>query len=157
MITNSFNNPLTQRPTRQAGQRLAALFIILLLAAGCRSAQTEANEPPPDFQFVAEVDLSDLANDGEILGELTLAETADVAIFYTLPNLNTTNFDLTLKGQNDNDIVILHSEDYRTDQRGGGTWEKHLPAGVYQLTLTTSRTNGTLSVYWKFKLSSQGA
>lgn len=151
MITHSFNKSLTQRPTGQAGLRLAALFMIVLLAADCRSAQTEANEPPPDFQFVAEVDLSDQAYDGEILGELTLAETADVAIYYTIPNLNAANFDLTLKGQNDNDLVILHSEDYRTDENGGGTWEKSLTPGTYRLALTAAeQSEGVLSVYWKY-------
>jgi hypothetical protein len=150
MIANSINNPLTQRPTRQAGQRLAALFIIVLLAAGCRPAQTENTGPPPDFQFVAEVDLSAQAYDEEILGELTLAETADVAIFYTIPNLNTSGFDLSLKGQNDDRVLILHSEDFQTDENGGGTWEKNLMPGTYRLALTAAQSDSVLSVYWKY-------
>lgn len=150
MKTSSINKPLTQRPTRQAGQRLAALFILVLLAASCQSAPGEKSSPPPDFQFVAEVDLSSQSYNEEILGELTLAETADVAIFYTLPNLNTTNFDLALQGQNDNNIVILHSEDYRTDENGGGTWEKSLAPDTYRLALTADQSAGVLTVYWKY-------
>ncbi len=84
----------------------------------------------------------------EALAEFTLEETAVVKIFYTIPNIDTSYFDLSLKGSDGGNIVILHSEDFRTDKDGGGTWEQRLPPDVYRLMLTTSQTPGTLSVYW---------
>ncbi|MFZ1397227.1 MAG: hypothetical protein WAS33_10040 [Candidatus Promineifilaceae bacterium] len=82
------------------------------------------------------------------MGEFTLTETAVAHIFYTIPNIDTAEFDLRLLGPNGDSLVILHSEEFRTDKSGGGTWEQSLPAGVYQLVLTASQTPGTLSVYW---------
>ena len=121
-----------------------------MLTVSCQADPAQPT-PPPDFQFVAEVDLSTQPHDEELLGEFTLGETAVTRIFYTIPNIDTTDFDLRLVGPNDDSFVILHSEDFRTDERGGGTWEQSLPAGDYRLVLTASQTAGTLSVYWNYE------
>jgi hypothetical protein len=127
------------------------LFLLVVsLTVSCAADQAQPT-PPPDFQFVAEVDLSAQPHDEELLGEFTLGETAVTRIFYTIPNIDTTDFDLSLIGPNDESFVILHSEDFRTDEKGGGTWEQRLAAGDYRLVLTASQTAGTLSVYWNYK------
>lgn len=137
--------------TRQTfTQWLSVLFMISLLTAGCQTDPIQQT-PPPDFQLVAEVNLSDQAYDEEIVGEFTLTETAVASIFYTIPNIDTNEFDLSLSGPDGESFVILHSENFRTDENGGGAWEQSLPAGVYQLALTASQTPGTLSVYWTSK------
>ena len=125
-------------------------LLVFILAVGCTTdKQGNGLTPPPDFQLLAEVNLSTQSFDGEILGQFTLEETAVTIIFYTIPNINTTDFDLSLSGPAGSSYTILHSEDYQTDENGGGTWEQSLPPGDYSVVLTASQTPGTLSVYWQ--------
>lgn len=107
--------------------------------------------PPPDFQPLAVVDLAAQAHAAEMVGQFTVTETAVVSLFYTIPNIDTTVFDLSLSGPDGDSIVILHSEAFRTDDNGGGTWEQSLPPGEYRLLLTAPQTDGTLSVYGKYQ------
>jgi hypothetical protein len=127
---------------------IPAFFILNLIVSGCTASQAPPT-PPPDFQLVAEVDLSAHEYDQEILGEFTLANTDDAAILYTIPNIDTTYFELSLSGPDGNNHLILRSERYQTDENGGGMWEKTLPPGDYRLLLTAPQTPGTLSVYCK--------
>lgn len=120
------------------------LLLVTLLAVGC----TGQNEQiPPDAELLAEVDLAAQPHEAAVVGEFEVAETAVVTLTYLVPDVETAVFDLSLHGP-DNDYVILHSEDYRTDDNGGGSWEQNLTPGTYQLLLTASQTDGTLSVYW---------
>lgn len=119
------------------------LLLVTLLAVGCAG---QNDQIPPDAELLAEVDLAAQAHEAAVVGEFEVAETAVITLTYTLPNVETAVFDLTLIGP-DEDYVILHSEDYRTDENGGGSWEQRLPPGSYQLLLTASQTTGTLSVY----------
>jgi hypothetical protein len=129
---------------------LSLLMIVLII--GCNADKNSASlAPPPDFQPLAEIDLSTQPFDGEILGQFAVEETAVITIFYTIPNIDTTEFDLRLNGPNEDSYVILHSENFRTDENGGGTWEQNLAPGTYQVVLTASQTPGTLSVYWTSK------
>ncbi len=148
MLTNSRRPIFVQAPLTHFAKLIPGLFIIVLLAVGCRADQIQLT-PPPGFQLVAEVDLSAQPHNEERLGELTLVETAVIHIFYTIPNIDTTYFDLSLSGPAGSSHTILHSEDYQTDENGGGTWEQRLPPGDYSVVLTASQTPGTLSVYWK--------
>ena len=120
------------------------LFMIGLLTAGCQANQT----PPPGFELVSEIDLAAQSYDEAVVGEFILAETAVTTIFYTRPNADIPYFDLSLMGPDDARHLILHSENYRTDENGGGTWEQSLTPGTYQLTLTAEQSAGILSVYW---------
>jgi len=124
-------------------------LLVIMLAIGCTAGKKgTALTPPPDFQTLAEVDLSAHPFDGEIVGQFTLEETAVVSLFYTLPNIDIPYFDLSLIGPDDSSLTILHSENYRTDENGGGTWEQSLSPGTYRLALTSEPGPGTLSVYW---------
>lgn len=150
MSTNLMRQLLTKAQTKYFVPLIMGLLTCVLLTVSCQTDQAQPT-PPPDFQFVAEVDLSAQPHDAETVGEIALTETAVASIFYTIPNINTTIFDLSLSGPDGESFVILHSEDFRTDEKGGGTWEQSLPAGDYQLVLTASQTPGTLSVYWTSK------
>jgi hypothetical protein len=116
-----------------------------------RQDQNNLAAVPPDFQLAARVDLAARSYDGEAVAYLTLEETAVVHIHYTLPNIDLAYFDLTLKGSNGDSHLILHSEDYQTDENGGGAWEERLPRGAYQLVLTAPQSQGTLSIYWEIR------
>lgn len=144
MSTDSLRQRLTNAQTKYFDSLIVWLFIFVLLTVSCQAQPT----PPTDFQPVAEVDLSDHSYDEEIVGEFTVVETAVTTLFYTLPNADTPYFDLSLIGPEDDSRVILHSENYRTDESGGGTWEQNLAPGSYQLVLTADPGPGTLSVYW---------
>jgi hypothetical protein len=148
MSTNSTRQRLTNAQSKHFVSLIEGLFIFVLLTVSCQTDQAQPT-PPPDSQLVAEVDLSAQSYDEETVGEFTVTETAVTHIFYTIPNIDTTEFDLSLSGPNGDNFVILHSENFRTDENGGGTWEQTLAPGTYQIMLTASQTPGTLSVYWK--------
>jgi len=150
MSTISTRQLFTKAQTKYFVPLTLGLFIIVLLTVSCAADQAQ-QMPPPDFQLVAEVDLSTQPHDAETVGEFTLTETAVVTILYTIPNIDTAIFDLRLSGPDSESFVILHSENFRTDENGGGAWEQSLPAGNYRLVLTVPQTPGTLSVYWNYK------
>jgi hypothetical protein len=143
MLADLKRRPLHPIPHATAAQLLAALFILVLFGAGCRAGQA----PPPDRQLLSETDLSAQVHDDETVGQFTLSETAVVEISYTIPNIDTPYFDLTLHGPNGESMVILQSENYRTDENGGGSWEKSLPPGAYRLALTAAQSPGSLTIY----------
>ena len=126
---------------------LSVLLLITLSAAGCTG---QKDQIPPDAELLAEVDLATQPHEAAVVGEFEVAETAVITLTYLVPDVETAVFDLTLAGPDDN-YVILHSEAYRTDENGGGSWEQNLAPGSYQLLLTASQTTGTLSVYWASK------
>jgi hypothetical protein len=127
-------------------QFILTFFMIGLLTAGCQANQT----PPPGFELVSEIDLAAQSYDEAVVGEFILAETAVTTIFYSLPNADTAYFDLSLIGPDNDSHLILHSENYRTDASGGGTWDQNLPPGTYRLALTADQSTGVLTVYWKY-------
>jgi hypothetical protein len=131
---------------------LTLSLLIITFTVGCIAAQQEVSlTPPPNFQPLAEVDLSAQPFEGAILGQFTLEETAVTTIFYTIPNIDTAYFDLSLSGPDGSSYLILHSEDYQTDKHGGGEWEQNLPPGEYRVMLTAQQSPGVLSVYWGYR------
>lgn len=138
---------LRQLCLRKTAVLLSGLLLIALLAVSC-TGQTD--QIPPDAELLAEVDLATQPHEAAVVGEFEVAETAVITLTYLVPDVETAVFDLTLAGPEDN-YVILHSEEYRTDENGGGSWEQNLTPGSYQLLLTASQTTGTLSVYWESK------
>ena len=128
---------------------LLILTLLMMMAIGCTAGKnSELMTPSPDFQPLAEADLSNQSFNEEIMGEFTVKETAVTSLFYTLPNADTPYFDLSLIGPDDARHLILHSENYRTDENGGGSWKQSLTPGTYQLALTAEQSAGILSVYW---------
>lgn len=154
MTTNSVSKNRSQITNKRVTLlALGFCFVLSIFSAYMFWRQNQGNPAavPPDFQLAAKVDLAARSYDGETVAQLSLAETSVVHIYYTLPNIDIAYFDLSLSGPNDDNLTILHSEDYRTDENGGGTWEQSLVPGAYQLKLTAPQTSGTLSVYWRYK------
>jgi hypothetical protein len=104
--------------------------------------------PPQGFSPVAHIDFSKQAYSTVTLAEFTLDEARYVGIFTVIENINTTYFDLSLVGSDGFSSIIMHGEGY-TAAQDGGLWEQTLPAGTYQLVLTSHQSPGTASVYWK--------
>ena len=154
MSTNLIGKPSnTGSARRNTLLGLSLLIGLFVLSAYLfwRQNQNNLAVAPPDFQLAAKVDLSAQSYDGETVAHFSLKETAVVHIYYTLPNIDLTYFDLELKGSDGDTHLILHSEDYQTDENGGGAWEERLPRGVYQLVLTAPQSPGVLSIYWEIR------
>jgi hypothetical protein len=154
MSTNLIGKPSNTVPAKRMALLAWGLLIGLFTLSAWlfwRQNQNNSTTVPPDFQLAARVDLTARSYDGETVAQLRLEETAVVHIYYTLPNIDLTYFDLKLMGADGDTHLILHSEDYQTDKNGGGVWEERLSSGVYQLVLTAPQTTGTLSVYWTSK------
>ena len=151
MSTMLRNQPPTLKPIwRLLLAALALLVIILVVFMAAFQYLVARIAAPADLQPTTEIDLSIRSHDGESLGQFTLEETSVVTIAYTLPNVDTSYFDLRLVDSAGESLVIQHGEDYRTDEKGGGTWEKSLPPGEYRLVLTADQSPGVLGVYWSY-------
>ena len=129
---------------------VVAVACLLVLVAGLAGAgQVWAMQPvlPPGYAPVAEVDLAAGAQDDAMLAQFSLAHAAEVGIFFTVRNLDTPYFDLSVQGADGVRIPVLHGENYRTDWAGSGEWRKLLPPGAYRLLLTTAQSTGRVAAY----------
>jgi hypothetical protein len=104
--------------------------------------------PPQDFVSVAQIDLSARAYSSETLTQFSLDKPTFVGVFIVVRNINTTYLDLSVTGPDGYSSIVLHGEGYSAFQ-DGGLWEENLPAGTYQLVLTSHQSPGTASVYMK--------
>lgn len=129
---------------------ICSLLLVLGLISGCTTITESASlMPGPDFTELAYVQLSNQSLNEETLGQFTIEEAGSVTLSYILPNIDTAYFYLSLVTPSGKSLTILRSEDYRTDARGGGTWEQELAPGTYQLLLTAAQCSGHITVYWK--------
>jgi hypothetical protein len=94
------------------------------------------------------IDLATQVFNGETVGQIVVEETAVVGIFFTIQNVDTSCFDLSLADSESSRFVILHGEDFRTNEEGSGSWGKSLRSGMYQSVLTTEPNPGRLSIDW---------
>jgi len=102
--------------------------------------------PHQDLSPVAQIDLSTRPYSSETLAQFSLNKPAVVGVFIVVRNINTTYFDLSITGPDRYSSIVLHGEGYSAFQ-DGGLWEENLPAGTYQLVLTSHQSPGTVSVY----------
>jgi len=121
------------------------LFAAVMVAT--RQSASRSAAVPPNYQRLAEVDLSDGPFTNAVVGELMVGETAVTHLRLSLPNLDTPRFTLRLQAENGETYTVLHAENYRTNHDGGGDWEETLPPGTYQLRLTAAQSAGAVTVY----------
>lgn len=127
---------------------VSAIFTTLLAGCTAFANREETPAPPPHFEDLVQLDLSTGPVTDQVVGEFTLDETAEVGIFFTLQELNSDYFDLRLITPDGEAITILHGEEMRTDQNGGGLWEESLQPGAYRLLLTAHQSPGRVALYW---------
>jgi hypothetical protein len=106
------------------------------------------SSPPQGFTPIAQLDLSKQAYPSTPLTQFTLDEPTIVGVFIIVKEINTTYFDLSVTGADGYSSIVLHGEGYNAFQ-DGGLWEENLPAGTYQLVLTSHQSPGTIFVYIK--------
>jgi hypothetical protein len=144
--------------TLVAGTRTTIPVMVSLIAVGVGLVLTlnslasknpvDRFSAPQDFESVAQIDLSEQAYISETLKQFELDKPRVVAVFLEIRNINTTYFDLSIIGPDGFRSTILHGEGYNAVQ-DGGLWDKNLPAGTYQITLTSHQSPGIASIYFK--------
>lgn len=129
---------------------IMASFVILVFTFNTFADKNSLNKfmPPQDFAPVAQIDLATRAYSTETLAQFSLDKSMYVGIFVAIRSINSTYFDLSITGPDGYSSVILHGEGYNAFQ-DGGLWEENLPAGTYQLVLTSHQSPGTVFVYMK--------
>lgn len=116
------------------------LFVAVLVAT--QPGDGQATAVPVGYAVLADVDLSSGPFADALVGELVVGDTAVTHLHLALKNLDTPLFTLRLQAENGDAYTILHAENYRTNQDGGGDWEETLPPGSYQLLLTAAQSTG---------------
>lgn len=91
-----------------------------------------------------------LHESGHALTGVLFGQSLTEGVFVVIREINTTYFDLSVTGTDGYSSVVIHGEGYNAIQ-DGGLWEENLPAGTYQVVLTSHQSPGTVSVYIKDK------
>lgn len=151
---------ITDRERLTAGAQktiavLASIMVICVVTVFALNGFVGENplnkfSPPQGFDLVAQLDLSKQAYPSVTLTQFTLDESTYVGVFIVVREINTTYFDLSVTSADGYSSVVLHGEGYNSFQ-DGGLWEENLPAGTYQVVLTSHQSPGTVSVYIKAK------
>lgn len=149
MLVNSWKKTaVTLRPTMLIIAGLVIMLLSGVLLVNGWAARNRAVGPPPDFQPLAEIDLSTQAWEDETVVQFSLAESAEVSLYFSVRNLDSPYFDLSLHGPEGYQAGIMHSETYRTDGSEAG-WQRTftLDPGDYRVVLTAEQSPGVLSIY----------
>jgi len=146
--TNSAKNAQAHAPGSHILLTVLGVCIIILAAAcGAIQSQEARPAPPADYQLIVEVDLTTQAYHRATLGQFSLPREGEVGLFFTLGDLETAAFDLSIKGTDGSRFGVLQARDYRTDSAGSGEWRDTLPPGEYHLLLTAAQGHGNVAVY----------
>lgn len=131
---------------------LMVLCVVTALALNGFAGDSSLSKfsPPQGFDPIAQLDLSKQAYPSVTLTQFTLDEPTWVGVFVIVREINTTYFDLSVTGADGYSSVVMHGEGYNAFQ-DGGLWEENLPAGTYQVVLTSHQSPGTLSVHLKIE------
>jgi hypothetical protein len=132
---------------RITGLVVGAALLLLLAVFAVIQAWDRRPETATDPRLLAMVDLATGPFDEVVVARFTLAETRVVQLRYSLINLDSPAFDLSLQGAERARFTILHAEQYRTSEDGGGDWQQTLPPDDYRLVLTAAQSPGTLAIY----------
>jgi hypothetical protein len=137
--------------TRMTLSSMAGLLVLCILTVLIFNSSAEKNSlnkfsPPHGFVPVAELDLSQQAYTSEKIAQFSLDKPAYIGVYVAVHNINTNYFDLRVTGTKGFSSIVLHGEGYSA-LRDGGLWKENLPAGTYQLVLTSHQSSGTASVY----------
>lgn len=122
--------------------------IALKLSLPGAAAQTQTVEPPPGYVQAANVDVSGGDFDDFELARFTLSSPGGPGIFLEIQDIDTSFFEVRLVGPNSYEQIILRGEGYSTTlDTARLDPDPALPAGEYELLLTSRQSLGTLTVY----------
>lgn len=121
-------------------------FVSFALNGSGGAAALDPFSPPPGFDLVAEIDLSEQAYSAERIRQFTVNKPAMVGVFLAVYDINTTYFDLKITGPDGYSSGVLHGEGYNA-ARDGGLWERNLQPGTYEIVLTSHPSPGRAVIY----------
>ena len=129
---------------------ILALCALLVISLNMLAAKNQADRfsAPQNFIPAAQIDLSTRPYSSETIAKFTLDKPSVAGVFIAIHNINTTFFDLSVKGPDGFSSIVLHGEGYSAS-RDGGLWQKSLSPGTYELVLTARQSPGTALVYLK--------
>ena len=139
----------THSQKRSSTATIVAISLMLFVAVFVATRQVPGRQPDPPqgYERLAKADLATQAHDATALAHFSLAQTGEVGLFFTLQNLRTPAFDLSIEGADGSRFSVMHAEDLRTDRAGNGEWRETLPPGDYWLLLTAAQSAGILTIY----------
>lgn len=127
---------------------LIAVSVYLLVVTRNRVAEAVL---PDSYRLMAVVDLAEQAHRETVLAEFSLTEPTAMELYFSLQSVDTSYLDLSLVAADGRIFLILHSEDYRTDEAGSGTWRETLLPGDYRLLLSAAQGQGKVTIYSEAK------
>lgn len=144
-------SPTRPRALAAATVSLIALGLVVAALVNTIAMQNSGRQtaPPPNFQPAAQIDLSARSYNNETLAQITLDQATTLGVFFVIKDINTAYFDLSLNGPAGFHALILHSEEFRTDDVGASSLQEFaLQPGEYRLLLTSWQSPGRLFVDW---------
>jgi hypothetical protein len=147
-ITNLKMLAMGTRRTLPVMTGILALFILLTFLLNTFAEKGSTPVASQDFVSIAEIDLSAQSYSAETLAQFELKEPANVGVFVIVRAIDTAYFDLSVIGPDGYNSMVLHGEGYRAFQ-DSGPWKETLPAGTYQVVLTSHQSPGTASIFLK--------
>ena len=132
---------------------MAGLLVVLSLAAftanGFRLTTPPRGKtlnPPAGYSLKQIMDLSSGGHASEPILSFTLSRDQTVGIFLLIADIDTGLFDVYLAGPDEYTRQLIHAEGYSASL-DSALLEEKLPAGHYQLILTSQKSPGTVSIY----------
>ncbi len=107
----------------------------------------ELPQPPKGYVLAAAVDLSTRDLQAETIASFNLSKAGDAAIFLRITGLDTSFIDVTLVPSQGPALQLLHGEDFSSPASDSQN-QYRLPAGNYEIELTSRRSTGILKVYF---------
>ena len=143
------DNRLLDRPSLRALAALIAIFVgvtVLSLGIAAFYPFADALAAPEDYEPVFLLDLSRRAYNSEVVYTFTLAEPADVGLFFALKEVSRGPVRITLVGSGGYQNTFLRApEDFSTGQSTVNSDRIPLGPGEYAVEITFPRCDGSLS------------
>lgn len=123
------------------------VILLPLLVAAFVAIRVADRQPAPSLDQVATIDLADSAHDAAVLARFSLRAPAEVELRFTLNQVETARFDLSIAETAGARYSIVRATAFRTDEHGGGAWRQLLPAGDYRVLLSAAQGSGIVTIH----------
>lgn len=126
---------------------LAAGLVTSLLAGGFSAKVSGVSSTPPEgYRLAAKVDLSAGELAAEPVAGFRLDQPARGGVYLLATSIDAAFLDLSLEGPQGFSQSLLHGEGFTADEQMA-SFEEPLPAGDYQVVVTSQSDSGVLKIY----------
>ncbi len=137
--------------------RVSGVLAALLLAFGAAGfaangfrlaapSRTPGYLPPSGYALIKTIDLTEKEYTGEVVYQFAIEKERTAGVYLLIQNINSPYFEVILSGPDKYHKQIIHAEGYTATQDSPHT-EGQLPAGDYQIILTSKKSPGKLLIY----------